>query len=212
MLKKIIKNLLNEEVQKSNFNTILNHFKNKIPSEYHDKVDSVFDQIKNYIVKEDFKIKILNACYTGFSGVRTKNFIIICSPTSFKTLAEFIYVLFHEMRHEIQMGRLKKINPMSGDIEDFEELYEMYWELEMDSHDFGLEWVKKFGDELGLPEEYYQLHSHILDYPSTSWMVKKQMNQLHGIIKKMKSDGYDYSDISDLPIVKNHLNNLEDLF
>ena len=41
---------------------------------------------------------------------------------------------------------------MSGEIEDFEELYKLYWEMEIDAHNYGMEWVKKLGNELNLPK------------------------------------------------------------
>jgi hypothetical protein len=43
-------------------------------------------------------------------------------------------------------------------------------------------------------------------------MVRDQIVNINEIIKEFKRKGYDYSDISDLPFVKKHLDKLEDLF
>lgn len=211
-MKNLIKRILKEEVKKSNFELITNYFINTVPPQYGDKVKSIFEQIKEYIQEKNFNIKVLNNCMTGFNGVRTKNYIIICSPTVFKTIADFIYILFHEIRHEIQMGVLKQTNPLSGDIENFDELYTKYWEMEMDSHEFAVEWVEKFGKLLNLPGQYYKLSPHIVSYPSMSHMVRNEVEKLNKIIKDYKKEGQEYSDISDLPIIKKHLDNLENLF
>jgi len=212
-LKETIRRILREDLSKtSNFDTILKHFKSITPKSYEDKIEDVFEKIKNYINEEGFNIKVLNNCETGFKGVRTKNFIIICSPTSFNTISEFIYILFHEIQHEIQMGKLKQKNPMSGEIEDFEELYKLYWEMEIDAHNYGMEWVKKLGNELNLPKQHYQLSDIILNYPSMGHSIRNMMKTLHKQIQQMKRKGMEYSDIVDLPIVKKHMDKIEDLF
>jgi hypothetical protein len=127
------------ENKNTNFNKVINSFKSKLPNEYHEIIDETFYNIKKYIENGGFEIKVLNSCPVPFKGVRTRDYIIICSPQNFNNLAEFVYILFHEIRHEIQMGKLNQINPLSGDIENFEELYDMYWEMEMDAHKFGME-------------------------------------------------------------------------
>jgi hypothetical protein len=192
----------------SNYWKIAENFKRQLPTEYHSDLDEVFYKIKDYIEKEGFQIKVLNNCYVPFKGVRTKDYIIICSPQNFKSLADFVYILFHEIRHEIQTSKLKQKNPLSGDIENFEELYEMYWKMEMDAHNFGLEWVEK----IKLPESFYMLSNDITNYPSMSNSVKVTINGINQSIKDLKSKGYDYSDISDLPLIKNIVNKLEELF
>ena len=72
---------------------------------------------------------MLNNCQVPFKGTRTKDFIIICSPELYSSLPDLIYIIFHEIRHEIQMGELKQINPLSGDLENFDELYDIYWKI-----------------------------------------------------------------------------------
>jgi hypothetical protein len=196
----------------TNYQAVINNFKKILPNNYSNKIDEVFDDIKTFIEKEGFVLKVLNNCQVGFKGVRTKNFIIICSPHTYNNLADLVYVIFHEIRHEIQMGKLKQINPLSGDIENFEELYEMYWDMEMDAHEYGLEWVQKVGNIINLPKEYYTLTSMITTYPSMSKMVKTQIQQIHKTINGLKQNGYDYNDISDLPMIKSLVDKLEDLF
>jgi pyruvate-formate lyase len=73
----------------------------------------------------------------------------------------------------------KQVGPKTGDPEkfkNFEELYEMYWDMEMDAHEYGLEWVQKVGNIINLPKEYYTLTSMITTYPSISKMLKTQNN------------------------------------
>lgn len=199
-------------MENSNFNKVIDSFKLKIPKKYHKNIDETFSSIKKYIEEGGFEIKVLNSCRVPFKGVRTRDYIIICSPQNFYNLAEFVYVLFHEIRHEIQMGKLNKINPLSGDIENFEELYDMYWEMEMDAHKFGLEWVEKIDKILNLPSENYELSNHIEDYPLMSKRVKYEIEHINELIKDLKSKGYEYSDISDLPLIKNIIDKLENFF
>jgi tRNA G26 N,N-dimethylase Trm1 len=110
------------------------------------------------------------------------------------------------------MGKLNKINPLSGDIENFEELYDMYWEMEMDAHKFGLEWVEKIDKILNLPTENYELSYQIEDYPLMSDRVKYEIEHINELIRDLKSKGYEYSDISDLPLIKNIIDKLENFF
>jgi hypothetical protein len=65
---------------------------------------------------------------------------------------------------------------------------------------------------LNLPKQYYTLSSNITNYPSMSHIVRNQIEELHKLIKSYKEQGQEYSDISDLPIVKKHLDRLENLF
>lgn len=196
----------------SNYDKVITNFKNKIPQNYHSNVDMVFDKIRNYIQSKGFNIKVLNSCSTGFSGVRTKDSIIICSPDTIQNLAVFIYVLFHEMKHEIQMTEFGLESSYMGDIENFEKFYEVYWEMEMDADKYAKTWVKKIGDVLKLPQEYYKLNMMIENYPMMSNSVKSLMVQLHNQVQKLKKEGMTYEDISDLDVVKKHIDKLEDMF
>ena len=208
-----IRKILKEDTEiKSNYQKVIDNFKKILPERYSEKIDEVFMYIKDFIDKEGFQIKVLNNCQVIFKGIRTKNFIVICSPESYTSLAELVYIIFHEIRHEIQMGKLGQINPLSGDLENFDELYEMYWEMEMDAHKYAIEWVNKIGDIINLPKKYYKLSPMVTEYPTMSHMVRDQIVNINEMIKELKRKGYDYNDISDLPFVKKHLDKLEELF
>jgi hypothetical protein len=126
--------------------------------------------------------------------------------------ATFVYLLFHELRHEQQMSEFDLKDTYMGDVEDFEEFFKIYWEMELDADRYGKEWVKKIGGVLKLPNIVYYLDPMIENYPSMSNMVKQFTLHLHREIQILKSRGMEYSDISDLDIVKKHLQTLEDMF
>lgn len=196
----------------SNYQKVIEKFKNDIPSEFHHSLEVMFDRIKEYVMDRGFNIKVLNSCQTGFRGVRTKDSIILCSPETIPNLASFVYILFHELKHEIQMSEFGLENSYMGDIEDFEEFYKIYWEMEMDADTYAKNWVKKIGNVLNLPEEYYDLDMLTKNYPMMSGMVRQMMTQLHQEVQRLKKQGMTYEDISDLDVVKKHLNKLEDMF
>jgi len=212
-LQESIRRILREDNEvKSNYQVVIDNFKDMLPDEYSDRIDEVFEHIKDFIQRKGFTLKILNNCMVPFRGVRTRNFIIICSPQSYKSLAELVYIIFHEIRHEIQMGELGQTNPLSGDLDDFDELYEMYWDMELDAHNYGLEWVDSIGEMINLPQEYYTLSPMITNYPTMGHMIRNQINHIHRTIQSLKQSGYDYSDISDLPEISRLIDKLEDLF
>ena len=196
----------------SNYDRVIDGFKNRIPEEYHHKLEVMFKKVKDFIQDRGFNLKVINGCQTGYRGVRTKDAIILCSPDTIPNLASFVYVLFHELKHEQQMNEFGLANSYMGDIEDFEEFYKIYWDMELDADSYAKDWVKKIGDVLGLPEEYYQLDQLITNYPMMSSMVRQMMTQLHNQVQKLKQQGMTYTDISDLDIVKQHLHRLEDMF
>jgi hypothetical protein len=84
--------------------------------------------------------------------------------------------------------------------------------MELDADSYAKDWVKKIGDVLELPEEYYQLDQLITNYPMMSSMVRQMMTQLHNQVQMLKKQGMSYTDISDLDVVKRHLDKLEDMF
>jgi hypothetical protein len=196
----------------SNYEKVINGFKSRIPEEYHHNLDVMFDKVKDFIQDRGFNLKVINGCQTGYRGVRTKDAIILCSPELIPNLASFVYVLFHELKHEQQMSEFGLADSYMGDIEDFEEFYEIYWDMEMDADRYAKDWVKKIGNVLRLPEEYYQLDQMITNYPMMSSMVKQMMTQLHNQVQKLKRQGMSYTDISDLDVVKQYLDKLEDMF
>jgi hypothetical protein len=84
----------------SNLSRLLDKFKNKFPDEFKPKVDIIENFIVEYIIKNELNVRFLNSCSTGFAGVRTRDQIIICSPSNMNTIGDFLYTIFHEIRHE----------------------------------------------------------------------------------------------------------------
>ena len=196
----------------SNYERVIDKFRKDIPEDKMKEYDLISNKIKDFVQDRGYVVKIINACNTGFRGVRTSKAIILCSPESFPNFATFVYLLFHELRHEQQMSEFDIKDSYMGDVEDFEEFFKMYWEMELDADKYGKDWVKKIGNVLQLPEKVYNLDPMIQNYPSMSNMVKQFTLHLHREIQTLKSRGMDYSDISDLEIVKKHLQTLEDMF
>jgi hypothetical protein len=196
----------------SNYDRIIDKFREDIPEDKMKEYNLISEKIKDFIQDRGYIIKILNSCNTGFRGVRTNNAIILCSPDMLPNFASFVYILFHELRHEQQMSEYELKDSYMGDIDDFEEFYKIYWDMEMDADNYGKDWVKKIGDVLKLPEDVYYLDNMIKNYPSMSNMVRQMTSHLHREIQTLKSRGMNYTDISDLDIVKKHLQNLEDMF
>jgi hypothetical protein len=196
----------------SNYDKVINKFKEDIPEDKMKGYDLIAQKIKDFVLERGYVVKIINSCNTGFRGVRTNKAIILCSPESFPNFATFVYLLFHELRHEQQMSEFNLKDSYMGDVEDFEEFYKIYWDMEMDADKYVKEWVKKIGDVLMLPHKDYYLDSMIINYPSMSNMVRQMTSHLHREIQTLKSRGMTYTDISDLDIVKQHLQNLEDMF
>ena len=208
----------NTPKQKSNLNKLLEKFKNNFPEELKSKVDLIEKFVVDYIQDHNFTVKFLNSCSTGFTGVRTKDQIIICAPNGMATLGDLIYTIFHEIRHEEQMdkNRLGLDNPLTDyDLEDFEKLSKKYWDLEMDADKFGKEMVAKLVIKLGIPievaKEQLKLSPYIQNYPLASNMVMSSLKQIVNNIKDIKKSGGEYTDIQDHPMVKRHLDRLENL-
>jgi hypothetical protein len=196
----------------SNYDRVINKFRKDIPEDKMSEYNLICDKIKDFIQDRGYTIKILNSCNTGFKGVRTSKSIILCSPESLPNFSTFIYILFHELRHEQQMSEFGLSDSYMGDIEDFEEFYRIYWDMELDADSYGKDWVRKIGDVLQLPSNVYYLDRMVETYPTMSNMVKQMMTQLHRQVQVLKSQGMTYTDISDLDIVKQHLHKLEDMF
>ena len=217
LIKQIIREV-SEEKPKSNLNRLLDNFKMSFPDELKPKIDMIEGFIVDYIQDHNFTVKFLNSCSTGFAGVRTKDQIIICSPNAMTTLGDFIYTIFHEIRHEEQMdkNKLGLDNPLIDyDLEDFEKLSKKYWELEMDADKFAKEMVAKLVIKLGIPmevaKEQLRLSPYIQNYPLASNMIMSSLKQIVNSIKDIKKSGGEYTDIQDHPMVKRHLDKLENL-
>jgi len=199
----------------SNFHKILERAKANFPKELHGKVDEIGQFIVDYIKDHNFNVKFLNSCRVGFSGVRTKNEVIICSPNSMTTLGDFIYTIFHEIRHEEQIRDLKMSNPLTDyDLEDFEKLSEKYWEMELDADQYAKQMIAKlvmnFKFPMDVSKQNFKLSEYIQNYPSMSKMIRQQLQAIVMSIIQMKKSGEEFTDISDHPMVKNHLDKLED--
>ena len=198
----------------SNLSRLFNQFKSDFPEQYKSKVDEIEKFIVRYITKNELNVKFLNSCSTGFAGVRTRDQIIICSPNKMSTIGDFLYTIFHEIRHEQQVRDIKMLNPLQDyDLEDFENLYEQYWEMELDSDQFAKNMVAtliiKLGIPLDLAKKKFGLSQYIVQYPNMSQSIKKQLEYIIDSIKKIKKSGDEYIDIQDHPMVKMHLDKLE---
>ena len=216
LIKRLIRETIkgDEPIRQSNLNRLLDQFKTTFPDELKPKVDTIGKFVVDYIKDHNFTVKFLNSCFTGFSGVRTRDQIIICSPSFMATLGDFLYTIFHEIRHEEQMTKFKLENPLTGDLEDFEKIYDEYWDLELDADRFAKQMVAKLVIKLNIPIEFaknqFKLSSYIENYPSMSRMVEMSLRQIIDQIKQIKKSGEEYSDIADHPMVKRYLDKLED--
>ena len=199
----------------SNFSILLDRFKKRFPNQYQSKIDIIEKFVTDYIEKRNINVKFLNSCSVGFKGVRTRDQIIICSPFGMETIGDFLYTIFHEIRHEQQIRDLKMINPLTDfDLEDFEALYEQYWSMELDADRFAKEMVAKLVIKLEIPidiaKKLFSLSLYVQQYPTMSNMVRGSIQQIINDIKRIKKSGGEYTDIQDHPIVQRHIDKLED--
>ena len=107
------------------------------------------------------------------------------------------------------------MNPLTDfDLEDFEALYEQYWNMELDADKFAKEMVAKLVIKLGIPidiaKKLFSLSSYVQQYPTMSNMVRGGIQQIINDIKRIKKSGGEYTDIQDHPVVKRHIDKLED--
>jgi len=198
----------------SNLSRLFNHFKSDFPEQYKSKIDEIEKFIVRYITKNELNVNFLNSCSTGFAGVRKRDQIIICSPNKMSTIGDFLYTIFHEIRHEQQVSDIKMLNPLQDyDLDDFENLYKQYWEMELDSDQFAKNMVATLIMKLGIPLDFakkeFRLSQYIVQYPNMSQAIKKQLEYIIDSIKKIKKSGDEYIDIQDHPMVKRHLDKLE---
>jgi len=205
----------NTPKSQSNLDRIMGQFETQFPNELKSKVSIIGDFVSNYIRKNNIKIKFLNSCTTGFAGVRTKDQVIICAPSQMTTIGDFIYTIFHEIRHEHQIRDIKMSNPLTDfNLEDFENLADQYWEMELDADQFAKNMVAKIVIKLKIPIEIakglFALSSYIDNYPSMSKMIRGHLAQIVNGIKQMKKSGAEYEDIQDHPMVKRYIDKLED--
>jgi hypothetical protein len=132
-----------------------------------------------------------------------------------ETIGDFLYTIFHEIRHEQQIRDLKMLNPLTDfDLDDFEKLYEQYWNMELDADEFAKKMVAKLVIKLEIPIEIakklFSLSPYVQQYPTMSKMVRGGILQIINDIKQIKKSGGQYEDIQDHPVVKRHIDKLED--
>jgi hypothetical protein len=216
LIRKIVKESLEGDAPQlqSNLDRLMDQFKYQFPKELMEKVPVIGKFVSDYIKKNNLNIKFLNSCFAGFSGVRTKDQIIICAPAQMSTIGDFLYTVFHEIRHEHQIRDIKMPNPLTEfDLEDFEALSDQYWEMELDADQFAKNMVAKIVIKLGIPidvaSRLFSLSHYIQNYPSASRMVRGHLAQIVNGIKEIKKSGAEYEDIQDHPMVKRHIDKLE---
>jgi hypothetical protein len=198
----------------SNFSRLLSQFKQQFPDELKSKVDVIEKFVVDYIDRNNITIKFLNSCGTGFSGVRTKDQVIICSPANMRTIGDFLYTIFHEIRHEKQIRDIKMDNPLTDyDLDDFEKLYNQYWEMELDADQFAKNMVAKLVIKLNIPiwfaKSQFGLSHYIEQYPSMSKSVEMSLRSIIKTIQHIKKSGGEFEDIQDHPMVKMYIDKLE---
>jgi lysyl-tRNA synthetase class I len=130
------------------------------------------------------------------------------------SVGDFLYTIFHEIRHEQQISIFKMGNPTIDSLDDFEELSEKYWEMELDADRFAKKKIAEIVMKSKMPVEIakvlFRLSHYIEDYPSLSKMVKFQITKIANQLKHMRDSGQEIKDISDHPFVKQHLDKLEE--
>lgn len=214
LMKKTIRE--NDEIRtKSNLNRLMDQFETQFPNELKSKVPLIGTFVSDYIKTNSINIKFLNSCSTGFSGVRTRDQVIICSPSNMGTIGDFLYTIFHEIRHEHQIRDMKIPNPLTEfDLEDFESLADQYWNMELDADEFAKNMVAKTVIKSGIPIEVakrlFSLSPYIEKYPSMSNMIRSNLFQIVNGIKEIKKSGGEFEDIQDHPMVKRFIKDLED--
>lgn len=213
----LIKHLMKEQeevIKTSHFDKVMDKFKSSFPEEHKNEVDKISDYVKSYIRDNNYTVKFLNSCSTGFSGVRLDKAVVICSPNFMSGIGDFLYTIFHEMRHEQQISVFKMGNPTIDSLDDFEELSEKYWEMELDADEFAKKKIAEIVMNSKIPIEkakiLFRLSEYIEKYPTLSKMVKFQITQLANQLKHMRDSGQEIKDISDHPFVKQHLDKLEE--
>lgn len=203
--------------KKSNLDIVIDKLgKDLIDEGMEYEIDFIKKYIKNYITKNGFNVKYLQACTAGFAGVRTKKQIIVCSPQELSTLGDFIYTIFHEIRHDQQIANIKMPDPLSEmDLDDFSSLYKQYWEMELDADQFAKNKLGTLVSRLEIPmalaKRIFGLSPYIEKYPTMSKMVESHIFNIINGIKQIKSRGESYEGIHDHPLVKPHLDKLKDL-
>jgi hypothetical protein len=86
--------------------------------------------------------------------------------------------------------------------------------MELDADEFAKEMVAKLIIKLGIPidiaKKLFSLSPYVQQYPRMSNMVRGSIQQIINDIKQIKKSGGQYEDIQDHPVVKRHIDKLED--
>jgi hypothetical protein len=130
------------------------------------------------------------------------------------TIGDFLYTIFHEIRHEHQIRDIKMDNPLSEyDLEDFEKLYNQYWKMELDADQFAKHMIATLVTKLNIPIDFakreFRLSKYIEDYPLMSKSIEMPLRMIVDDIKRIKKSGGEFTDIQDHPMVQRHLKDLE---
>jgi hypothetical protein len=70
--------------------------------------------------------------------------------------------------------------------------------------------VMNFEFPMDVSKQNFKLSEYIKNYPSMSKMIRQQLQAIVMSIIQMKKSGEEFTDISDHPMVKSHLDKLED--
>lgn len=199
--------------QKSNLEKVIDNFAKFNPILTPEIANKVKIFVTKFLLEKKYNVKFLSAC-VSYNGVRTKDQIIICSPSSMQSLGDFLYTLFHEIRHEQQISEIKMKNPLSEmDLEDFEKLYKEYWEMELDADQYAKNMLKSLIGTLNMEKSkipfLFKISPFVENYPQASDVIKSNLNNIIRTIKNMKKEGIKYEDIQDHPMVKPFLEKLE---
>ena len=203
----------NTPVPKSNLEKVISNFAESNPTLTPELAQKIKKFVTDFLADKKYNIKFLPAC-TSYSGVRTKDQVIICSPSGMHSLGDFLYTLFHEIRHEQQIGEMKMTNPLSEmDLDDFENLYKKYWEMELDADQYAKNMLRTLIGTLQMERSkiplLFKVSSFIENYPQASDVIKGSLSNIIRTIKNMKKEGMEYEDIQDHPMVKPFLTKLE---
>ena len=99
------------------------------------------------------------------------------------------------------------------DLEDFEKLYQQYWEMELDADQFAKNMIAKLVIKLNIPiwfaKGQFGLSYYIEQYPSMSKSVEMSLRSIVSTIQHLKKSGAEYEDIQDHPMVKRVIDKLE---
>lgn len=203
--------------KKSNLDIVIDRLSEPLDYEGFDyEIDYIKKYLKNYISQTGFNLKYLESCKTSYRGVRTRNEVIICSPDEMSTLGDFLYVIFHEIRHDQQIRNYKMPDPLADmDLNDFEKVYDQYWEMELDADQFAKNKVATLVKKLDLPMKIavpvFRLSPFIEKYPTQGKAIESNIRSVILGIKQMQMSGETYRGIHDHPLVKPYLEKLQNL-